>query len=248
MRHRAPFSVARGLIRMSWNKYNLYNLASRELPPQTGRKTLYQQRWEAKRLTRGYHGDHITERRWQRLFNQGGRWLPTGYAGDVQAPALENPVNRAPNAPPLPSVSTMAASLTFAELERRLEVAIFRCLFAPSVMSARQMIRHGSVQVNEKKMIYPSYKLKDGDMITVDPNAIPMLKAGESPKEPHTYTPQPYSQPFHFLPDYLEVDYATCSAIFLREPVVRPGRTEVPSPYPPQIHQLAHEFYVRRRG
>jgi ribosomal protein S4 len=97
-------------------------------------------------------------------------------------------------------------------------------------------------------MLYPSYKLKDGDMITVNPDAIPMLKRGESPKEPRIYTPRDYSQPFHFLPDYLEVDYATCSAIFLREPVARLGRSEVPSPYPPRIHQLAHEFYVRKRG
>ncbi|KAI8058286.1 hypothetical protein BDF22DRAFT_616226 [Syncephalis plumigaleata] len=212
---------------MSWNKFNLYNLAQRELPPQTGRKTLYQQRWEAKRLTRGYHGDHITERQWQRLFNAGGRWLPTGYAGDANSPTMWLTI----------------PSLTFAELERRLEVAVFRCLFAPSVMTAHQMIRHGAVQ-----MLYPSYKLKDGDMITVDPDAIPMLKRGESPKDPHTYTPRDYSQPFHFIPDYLEVDYATCSAIFLREPVARPGKSEIPSPYPPHVHQLAHEFYVRKRG
>ncbi|RKP26112.1 hypothetical protein SYNPS1DRAFT_32824 [Syncephalis pseudoplumigaleata] len=204
---------------MSWNKFNLYNLAHRALPPQTSRKTLFQQRWEAKRLTRGYHGDHLTERQWQRLFNAGGR-----------------------------ATSSTLPSLTFAALERRLEVAVFRCLFAPSVMAAHQMIRHGAVQVNEKKMLYPSYRLKDGDMITVDPDAIPMLKRGESPKEPHTYTPRDYSQPFHFLPDYLEVDYATCSAVFLREPVARPGRSEIPSPYPPHTHQLAYEFYVRKRG
>jgi ribosomal protein S4 len=149
---------------MSWNKFNLYNLVRRELPPQTGRKTLYQQRWEAKRLTRGYHGDHITERQWQRLFNAGGRWLPTGYAGDTNSPSmvgsssgrtqsLSSSVTRGSinnYSSGLTDNSTIP-SLTFAELERRLEVAVFRCLFAPSVMAAHQMIRHGAVQVNEKK-------------------------------------------------------------------------------------------------
>jgi ribosomal protein S4 len=256
MRHKAPYSAARGLIRMSWNKYNLYNLVKCELPPPSARKTLFQQRWYAKRMTRAYHGDRITERRWQALFDRHGRWLPTGHSVGEDMSGLSNILRQTPgfggaadatrsSIPPMNQRSTLA-SLTYAALERRLDIAVFRCLFAPSVYAAKQMVRHGKVKVNGKKQDQPSYSLQDGDIITVDPQAIQMLSG-----EPGTvlkYTPKPYSQPFHFLPDYLEVDYATCSAVFLRSPVARPGRSEIPSPFPPEMHQLAYEFYVRKRG
>ncbi|RKP06879.1 hypothetical protein THASP1DRAFT_17886 [Thamnocephalis sphaerospora] len=234
MRHRAPYSAARGLIRMSWNKYNLYNLVKRELPQPSARKTLYQQRWEAKRLTRNYHGDRVTERRWQAL------------SITSQLPDFANMPPEAKAAAKALALRPTIASLTYAALERRLDTVVFRCLFAPSVYAAKQMVRHGKVKVNGRKLAYPSYNLKDGDIITVEPSAIQML-SGEAGTDME-YTPKPYSQPFHFLPEYLEVDYTTCSAVFLRAPVSRPGRSEVPSPYPPEMHQLAHEFYVRKRG
>lgn len=40
--------------------------------------------------------------------------------------------------------------MTFAPLERRLDVAIFRALFASSARQARQFVVHGAVKVNGK--------------------------------------------------------------------------------------------------
>jgi ribosomal protein S4 len=42
--------------------------------------------------------------------------------------------------------------MTFAPLERRLDTAIFRSLFASSARQARQFVVHGAVTVNGKKV------------------------------------------------------------------------------------------------
>lgn len=42
-------------------------------------------------------------------------------------------------------------AMTFAPLERRLDTAIFRSLFASSTRQARQFVVHGAVKVNGKK-------------------------------------------------------------------------------------------------
>jgi hypothetical protein len=45
--------------------------------------------------------------------------------------------------------------MTFAPLERRLDTAVFRALFASSVRQARQFVIHGAVTVNGKKARFP---------------------------------------------------------------------------------------------
>ncbi|RKP15017.1 hypothetical protein BJ684DRAFT_7707 [Piptocephalis cylindrospora] len=211
---------------MSWNKYNLYNLAQRTRYPDHGRKTIFQQLWYAKRETRAYHGASLSEKRWRKLFKS---VLP---AADT-ATATQKPGDH-----------PHAAALMYGDLERRLEIFLHRALFADSVESARQMIRHGKVRVDDKTLRYPSYLLEPGQLVSVDPHAIAMLRGKEGTEL--SYHPKPYSQPFHFLPDYIEVNYRTCEAILLREPISRPGRVEVPSPIPPEVHGLAHEYYVRK--
>jgi len=42
--------------------------------------------------------------------------------------------------------------MTFAPLERRLDTAIFRAMFASSARQARQFVVHGAVKVNGKKV------------------------------------------------------------------------------------------------
>ncbi len=42
--------------------------------------------------------------------------------------------------------------MTYAPIERRLDTAIFRALFASSVRQARQFVIHGQVKVNGKKV------------------------------------------------------------------------------------------------
>lgn len=52
-------------------------------------------------------------------------------------------------------------------LERRLDNALLRLNFAPSMASARQLVLHGHVLVNGKKIRVPMYSLNVGDVITL---------------------------------------------------------------------------------
>ena len=54
-------------------------------------------------------------------------------------------------------------------MERRLMSVVATLGFAPTMNGARQMIAHGHVQVNGRKMTVPSYVVKLGDVIKVHP-------------------------------------------------------------------------------
>ena len=50
-------------------------------------------------------------------------------------------------------------------LERRLDTVIYRAKFAPTVFSARQLINHGHIRVNSKKVNIPSFLVSEKDTI-----------------------------------------------------------------------------------
>ncbi|KAL0472278.1 hypothetical protein QR685DRAFT_231358 [Neurospora intermedia] len=195
-------SLKKKPIRPTWNKYNLYNLATAGREPRISGKTFFQQKWLAKSLTRAYHGEHIKERKWARMFS---RRLPAvvnmdpaymaKHNGSEQAagrgsglsepPAYEKTADEKPAkqviANPGRKVPTPYEQMTFAPLERRLDIAIFRALFASSARQARQMVVHGAVTVNGKKMKHPGYLLNPGDLFQVDVERV--LYATGAPKD-----------------------------------------------------------------
>ena len=59
-------------------------------------------------------------------------------------------------------------------LERRLDNAIYRIGFARTRPMARQLVSHGHVRVNDKKVDIPSFLVKPGDVITLAPAALGM--------------------------------------------------------------------------
>ena len=52
-------------------------------------------------------------------------------------------------------------------LESRLDTVIYRAKFAQTVFSARQMINHGHITVNKKRVNIASYTVRDTDLIEV---------------------------------------------------------------------------------
>jgi|TARA_B100000767_G_C19578653_1_gene456331 small subunit ribosomal protein S4 len=52
-------------------------------------------------------------------------------------------------------------------LESRLDTIIYRGKFAPTVFAARQLINHGHIRVNKKKVNISSYLVKETDVIEV---------------------------------------------------------------------------------
>jgi small subunit ribosomal protein S4 len=63
-------------------------------------------------------------------------------------------------------------------LERRLDNVIYRIGYAPSLASARQLVKHGHFLINGKKVDIPSYIIKVGDDVNVKENSrsIQMIK------------------------------------------------------------------------
>lgn len=148
------------------NKYNFYNLAHLGRPETQG--TYFQQKWKAKSAARAYHGEQIREKQWQRMFTSriksvipmNFRYL-AAFDGSEQAAGrgsgLDNingsslaKVDKFGKTKGTPAIPFM--NMTFAPVERRLDTAIFRALFASSARQARQFVIHGGVKVNGKKV------------------------------------------------------------------------------------------------
>ncbi|RLV95465.1 37S ribosomal protein NAM9 mitochondrial [Spathaspora sp. JA1] len=150
------FNLARGRVRMSMNKKNLFNLIKKPEADYFG-KTLYQQKYMAKTETRSYHGEHINETRWKHMFSPR---LKSNVQLDASMRSSSN------------QRSTPMMMQTFAILEKRLEVAVFRAMFASSVRQARQFILGGHVKVNGVSVKHPSFPLQSGDVFNVDPEKV----------------------------------------------------------------------------
>lgn len=64
-------------------------------------------------------------------------------------------------------------------LECRLDNVIYRLGFAPTRRAARQLVSHGNVTINSKKLDVPSYQVKESDIVSISATAmaIPYIKA-----------------------------------------------------------------------
>jgi small subunit ribosomal protein S4 len=113
-------------------------------------------------------------------------------------------------------------------LERRLDALVYRAKFAPTPFAARQIVSHGHVKVNGKRVTIASYQLREGDLVELSAKARDMALVLESSKSPERDTP-----------DYLEVDDGK-SAKFLRIPKL----SDVPYAVQMQPHLIV-EFYSR---
>ena len=114
-------------------------------------------------------------------------------------------------------------------LERRLDAAVYRAKLAPTPFAARQIVSHGHVKVNGKRLNVSSALLKPGDVIELSEKARAMavvIAAAQSPERD--------------VPDYFEVDHHKGTAKLVRTPKL----AEVP--YPVQMNpNLIIEFYSR---
>ncbi len=57
-------------------------------------------------------------------------------------------------------------------LERRLDNVLYRLGFTPTRSAARQLVNHGHVIVDGKKVSVPSWEVKEGNVITLKPQTL----------------------------------------------------------------------------
>ena len=60
-------------------------------------------------------------------------------------------------------------------LETRLDNVAYRAMFGASRNQARQLVRHGHVSVNGKRVTIPSYQVRKGDVVELRPKAQNMI-------------------------------------------------------------------------
>jgi len=113
-------------------------------------------------------------------------------------------------------------------LERRLDAVVYRAKFAPTIWAARQIVNHGHIRVNGKKLNIASAKVDVGDVVELGPKAQEMALVIEA---------QGLAE--RDIPDYIVQD-GTAKIVFNRVPTL----DEVP--YPVRMEpNLVVEFYSR---
>ncbi len=88
--------------------------------------------------------------------------------------------------------------------ESRLDVVLYRSKFAPTVRSARQLILHGKVYVNQIQVKSKVYNLKNGDIISLNLDCINLY-------ENHIVNSIKWKIP----PKHLLINYRTLQILFL---------------------------------
>ena len=114
-------------------------------------------------------------------------------------------------------------------LERRLDAIVYRMKFVPTIFAARQIVNHGHIKVNGKRVNIPSYTVKDGDEISLK----------DQSKEINIIQESVISQERE-IPEYLEVDTKDLKGRFLRAPLIH----DVPYPVTMEPN-LVIEYYSR---
>ena len=114
-------------------------------------------------------------------------------------------------------------------LERRLDAIIYRAKFATTIFSARQLINHGHVKVNGKKVNIASYLVKEEDAIEIRDKSkqLAIIDIALANKERET-------------PEYIQMDLKNKKFKFVRVPKFE----EVPYPVIMEPN-LVIEYYSR---
>jgi len=106
-------------------------------------------------------------------------------------------------------------------LERRLDNAVYRMGFAPSRPAARQLVRHGHIRVNARKVNIPSFRLRPGDKISVKEKSAQLPVVVEALKGADLRPRVPY----------LDVDRGRLEGTFTQIP----PRADIPMPIEEQL-------------
>lgn len=112
-------------------------------------------------------------------------------------------------------------------LERRLDNVVYRLGFASTIWAARQLVNHGHILINGKKLDIPSYSVDMNDTITLrermrQNNDVQVSLDARGP-----------------LPEYLNYEEASFTATMVR----LPQREDIQLPVQ---EQLVVEFYSRK--
>ena len=114
-------------------------------------------------------------------------------------------------------------------LERRLDAIVYRLNFAPTIFSARQLINHGHITVNNKRVNIRSYLCSVGDKIAVKQSS-----------QSHPLVMESIQGQYRDIPEYIKADIKNMEGSFIRVPILED------IPYPIEMEpNLVVEYYSR---
>jgi len=120
------------------------------------------------------------------------------------------------------------AGSLYLSLESRLDNAVFRTGMVPSRAFARQLVSHGHILVNGKKVTIPSYQVKTGEVITIR----------EGSKSSKIFQELDEKLKDHASPTWIVFDPKKLEAKILGAPVYKEGETGL-------AFRTVLEFYSR---
>ncbi|WP_022708189.1 MULTISPECIES: 30S ribosomal protein S4 [Paracoccus] len=94
-------------------------------------------------------------------------------------------------------------------LECRLDAVVYRAKFVPTIFAARQFVNHGHIEVNGKRVNIPSYRVKEGDVISIRERSRQLAIVLEA-----------VALTERDVPDYVEADHNKMTATFVRTPAL----------------------------
>jgi len=112
-------------------------------------------------------------------------------------------------------------------LEKRLDMVIYRMNLAPTIFAARQLVSHGNVKLNGKKVNIPGQRLKEGDKVELKDSAKQITIYMESAQKQE-----------RTVPEYLSMDPGTMSGVFIRTPMI----SDIPYPFEANFGKII-EYY-----
>ena len=145
------------------------------------------------------------------------------YYGDLTERQFRNIFKKASN------IRGDTSQILIELLERRLDATVYRMKFVPTIFSARQLVNHGHVKVNGKRVNIASFMVNEGDIIEVRDKSKSLAIVIESMKSAE-----------RDVPGYITVDEKKLTSTFVRTPEF----AEVP--YATQMDpNLVIEYYSR---
>ncbi len=114
-------------------------------------------------------------------------------------------------------------------LESRLDAVVYRLNFVPTVFASRQVVSHGHIEVNGRRVTVPSFRCQEGDVVSIreksraHPLMLEAIQDGERD-----------------VPGYISVKEGEFAGTYVRTPKFEDV------PYPVQMQpQLVIEYYSR---
>jgi len=114
-------------------------------------------------------------------------------------------------------------------LEKRIDMVVYRLNLASSIFMARQLVSHGHIRLNGKKVNIASQRVKEGDIVALKDSSKQIVVCAEAA-----------TKLVRSIPSYLSLDAEEMTGTFARTPMI----SDIPYPFEADFNKII-ELYSR---